>query len=429
MTGHEQLHPRLHVRRPPDLRGGRAGQPRRVRERGRARARARERGAVPRRCSSRCATSRSSATCAAPGYFHAIELVKDKDTKESFDDEESETLLRGFLSGELYRRGLICRADDRGDPVIQLSPPLIAGPEQFEEIEEILRAVLTEAGERMHVDGRRPALQRAGARYAAAMLTVRELLQRPRRPPARGRAKPGPPGPLGAHLRAARPDAVAVRRRAAADHRDAARDADAQRGSSWRAWPTTSWPGSGSGPASRTPRCRSRCSRSRPSASSRCSRCPYEVPFIAVTEAAFTQLVNEQYAVAAARARRAGAARADRALRARPRRAGRRAGDADRRGRGRVRRARRAAAAARVPPGDRARGARTRCAARCASGPAGARRGRSCPRWPTANQGLALPVAADGAPRPGAGGPGSGRAPEAWLVAVKDAGRCRTSTG
>src|SRR5215469_13201596 len=79
------------------------------------------------------------------GYFHAIELVKDKDTKESFDDAESETLLRGFLSGELYRRGLICRADDRGDPVIQLSPPLIAGPEQFAEIEAVLRPVLTEA--------------------------------------------------------------------------------------------------------------------------------------------------------------------------------------------------------------------------------------------------------------------------------------------
>jgi adenosylmethionine-8-amino-7-oxononanoate aminotransferase len=85
------------------------------------------------------------------GYFQAIELVKDQDTKESFSHEESETLLRGFLSGELYRRGLICRADDRGDPVIQLSPPLIAGPEQFDEIEHILRGVLTEAGERMHV--------------------------------------------------------------------------------------------------------------------------------------------------------------------------------------------------------------------------------------------------------------------------------------
>jgi len=49
----------------------------------------------------------------------------------------------------LYRRGLICRADDRGDPVIQLSPPLIAGPRQFEEIEAVLRPVLTEAGDRM----------------------------------------------------------------------------------------------------------------------------------------------------------------------------------------------------------------------------------------------------------------------------------------
>ena len=87
------------------------------------------------------------------GFFQAIELVKDKETKQSFDDEESETLLRGFLSGELYKRGLICRADDRGDPVIQLSPPLICGPEQFAEIESILRPILTEAGERMHLRG------------------------------------------------------------------------------------------------------------------------------------------------------------------------------------------------------------------------------------------------------------------------------------
>jgi adenosylmethionine-8-amino-7-oxononanoate aminotransferase len=83
------------------------------------------------------------------GYFHAIELVKDQDTDEQWSDEEAEVLLRGFLSTELYRRGLICRADDRGDPVIQLSPPLIAGPKQFEEIEAVLRPVLTEAGERM----------------------------------------------------------------------------------------------------------------------------------------------------------------------------------------------------------------------------------------------------------------------------------------
>jgi adenosylmethionine-8-amino-7-oxononanoate aminotransferase len=83
------------------------------------------------------------------GFFHAIELVKDQDTKEEFTDEESEDLLRGFLSGELYSRGLICRADDRGDPVVQLSPPLVCDTEQFEEIEAVLRPVLTEAAERV----------------------------------------------------------------------------------------------------------------------------------------------------------------------------------------------------------------------------------------------------------------------------------------
>jgi adenosylmethionine-8-amino-7-oxononanoate aminotransferase len=88
------------------------------------------------------------------GYFHAIELVKDKDTKETFDDEESEELLRGFLSGALYGHGLICRTDDRGDPIVQLSPPLIAGEEQFEEIESVLRPVLSEASERVERYGK-----------------------------------------------------------------------------------------------------------------------------------------------------------------------------------------------------------------------------------------------------------------------------------
>ena len=83
------------------------------------------------------------------GYFQAIELVKDRDTRESFDEAESESLLRGFLSGELFAKGLICRADDRGDPVIQLSPPLISGPEEFAEIEGILRPVLEAATKRM----------------------------------------------------------------------------------------------------------------------------------------------------------------------------------------------------------------------------------------------------------------------------------------
>ena len=83
------------------------------------------------------------------GYFFGIELVKDKATKETFNDDESERLLRGFLSHALFEAGLYCRADDRGDPVIQLAPPLIAGEEQFAEIEQILRSVLTEASRQL----------------------------------------------------------------------------------------------------------------------------------------------------------------------------------------------------------------------------------------------------------------------------------------
>jgi adenosylmethionine-8-amino-7-oxononanoate aminotransferase len=83
------------------------------------------------------------------GFFYAIELVKDKETKESFDDDECETLLRGFLSPRLFEKGLICRADDRGDPVIQISPPLVAKQEQFDEMTGILGDVLAEASEEM----------------------------------------------------------------------------------------------------------------------------------------------------------------------------------------------------------------------------------------------------------------------------------------
>jgi adenosylmethionine-8-amino-7-oxononanoate aminotransferase len=79
------------------------------------------------------------------GYFYGIELVRDKTTRETFNDDESERLLRGMLSPALYEAGLICRADDRGDPVIQLAPPLICEQAQFDEIEQVLRSVLSDA--------------------------------------------------------------------------------------------------------------------------------------------------------------------------------------------------------------------------------------------------------------------------------------------
>jgi len=85
------------------------------------------------------------------GYFMALELVRDRETKATFTAEECDWLLRDFLSPDLFRRGLICRADDRGDPVLQLSPPLIAGPGDFGEIEAALRPALEEASRRLDV--------------------------------------------------------------------------------------------------------------------------------------------------------------------------------------------------------------------------------------------------------------------------------------
>jgi adenosylmethionine-8-amino-7-oxononanoate aminotransferase len=83
------------------------------------------------------------------GYFYALELVKDQETRESFSPEECETLLRGFLSPRLFEKGLICRADDRGDPVIQISPPLVATQAEFDEMTGILGDVLAEAWEQI----------------------------------------------------------------------------------------------------------------------------------------------------------------------------------------------------------------------------------------------------------------------------------------
>jgi adenosylmethionine-8-amino-7-oxononanoate aminotransferase len=83
------------------------------------------------------------------GFFYGIELVKDKATRETFTDEESERLLRGYLSPALFDAGLVCRTDDRGDPVVQLSPPLICGQEHFDVMEQILRSVLSQAWSRI----------------------------------------------------------------------------------------------------------------------------------------------------------------------------------------------------------------------------------------------------------------------------------------
>ncbi len=79
------------------------------------------------------------------GFLRTVELVRDPDTLETFTDEECAWLLKGQISHRLFESGLMCRSDDRSDPMILLSPPLIAGDDELDLIESVLRSVLTEA--------------------------------------------------------------------------------------------------------------------------------------------------------------------------------------------------------------------------------------------------------------------------------------------
>ena len=79
------------------------------------------------------------------GYFRVVELVKDKATKQSFTDDECNWLLRDELSPYIYNAGLICRADDRADPVLVLSPTLVCGEEELRFIGKVLTDALNQA--------------------------------------------------------------------------------------------------------------------------------------------------------------------------------------------------------------------------------------------------------------------------------------------
>ena len=266
---------RLHVRRAPGRRAVALANIDVFEDEGILEQRARERGRLPRdarvaarhpdrrRRARRRATSRRSSSSRTARRRRASTTTR------------AESLLRGFLSGELFRRGLICRADDRGDPVIQLAPPLIAGPEQFEEIEAVLRPVLEEAS---RAPTRALALSdaRADRPRAARDLDV-ELLG--------GRGRPRRAGALGAHLRAARPDAVAVGRRAAAHHGDAARPTPSASAAFVARLADHGLAGLGFGTGfahEHGPAAMRRGGARR--AASRSSRCPTSSPFIAVTE-------------------------------------------------------------------------------------------------------------------------------------------------
>ena len=137
--GQDDVRARLHVRRPPGVLGGGAGQPGHLRARRHQRPRQADGAGVPGDAGGLYDLP-IVGDVRGEGFFYGIELVKDKATKETFNDEETERLLRGFLTPAIFGAGLYCRADDRGDPVVQLAPPLISGQKEFDAIYEICTA-------------------------------------------------------------------------------------------------------------------------------------------------------------------------------------------------------------------------------------------------------------------------------------------------
>ncbi len=84
------------------------------------------------------------------GFFWAVELVRDEQAGR-FDAAERDRLLRGYLPGRLLEAGIIARADDRGDSVVQIAPPLISDADILDAIVDRLGQVLTDAGVEMGV--------------------------------------------------------------------------------------------------------------------------------------------------------------------------------------------------------------------------------------------------------------------------------------
>ncbi|MFF5966480.1 aspartate aminotransferase family protein [Streptomyces collinus] len=78
------------------------------------------------------------------GFFWALELVAGPGGKR-FDDARKNELVKRFLPARMRDLGLLARADDRGDPVVQIAPPLIATQEELDHIVDLLGQALTDA--------------------------------------------------------------------------------------------------------------------------------------------------------------------------------------------------------------------------------------------------------------------------------------------
>jgi adenosylmethionine-8-amino-7-oxononanoate aminotransferase len=96
------------------------------------------------------------------GMFMALELVRDQRGKQPLDEPN----LMAWLSDQFKRRGLICRADDRLDPVIQLAPPLNIPQEDVDQVVAIVADVVHALGRKM---GTQPTMEAVKAPLAIAV--------------------------------------------------------------------------------------------------------------------------------------------------------------------------------------------------------------------------------------------------------------------
>ena len=355
------------------------------------------------------------------GYFHAIELVKDQETKETFNDEESRDAAARLPVG----RALPPRADlPRRRPRRPGDPAVAAADRRARAVRRDRGDPASGADRGRRADaGRMPAAatRTFGRGWRAPDADRRELLRE-----LDVRLLAGESG-LDLPVRWVHiselldPTPWLSGGELLLTTGTAARHARSASASSSRAWPITSSPGLGFGTGFDARRAsRARCWRLAARARLPGVRGPLRGPVHRDHRGGVHAARQRAVRGPATRARRAGAARADRALRARARGAGRRARVADRRRGAGVRRARRAARAARVPARDSSPRRCRCCRARSASGRAAATRARSC-RRPRRRQPRA---GASGRRRRRAGpaAPVLAASPEAWLVAIKDSG-------
>jgi adenosylmethionine-8-amino-7-oxononanoate aminotransferase len=78
------------------------------------------------------------------GFFWAVEVKPERADGTPLEEDEYHKYFKGVVSRKLLEGGLICRFDDKDDPVIQYSPALVSDREVLSRIAEITDYALTE---------------------------------------------------------------------------------------------------------------------------------------------------------------------------------------------------------------------------------------------------------------------------------------------